>query len=155
MIGLYALLLLTSGVVLTGGIGLLQLDPKWLAPFLARHQGIGADGNARALRDRLSQLLCCPLPAGLWESEVLPARLPGYKPGDLDRLLNESELQWLGHGKGHVAFCFETDLDLMRPDGSAFPRARRGSGDKPMDGRQRPAGICSRFAGGQEAGGKA
>ncbi|MBU2551726.1 MAG: DEAD/DEAH box helicase [Proteobacteria bacterium] len=93
------------------------LDIDRLVPFLARHQGLseGKDGP-EALSGRLEQLLCLPLPARLWESEVLPARLPGYDPAWLDRLVQESDLGWIGHGPGLAAFCFETDLDLMNED---------------------------------------
>ncbi|MFH1138123.1 MAG: DEAD/DEAH box helicase [Pseudomonadota bacterium] len=87
--------------------------------FLAAHQGLTLpqaetapprEGLARCLEP----LLGLPLPAGLWESDILPARLPGYKTAWLDGLFQETDLRWLGGEKKTVAFCFEADLDLPR-----------------------------------------
>lgn len=49
-----------------------------------------------ALLDVIEQLQGAPIPAAVLESEVLPARLPEYRPGDLDTLLTAGELVWRG-----------------------------------------------------------
>ncbi|MEW5724089.1 MAG: DEAD/DEAH box helicase [Thermodesulfobacteriota bacterium] len=90
------------------------LPPGHLAFYLADWQGLtrpaqGLDGLER----RLGQLLCLPLPAGLWEAEVLPARLDAYDPSWLDTVIQSGELRWVGREKRTAAFCFESDLDLL------------------------------------------
>ncbi|MBT4494431.1 MAG: hypothetical protein HOC70_14410, partial [Gammaproteobacteria bacterium] len=62
--------------------------------------------------DRLRGL---PLPAALWETEILPARLNNYEPGQLDLLFQEGELMWLGLGEKTATFCLQDDLDLILP----------------------------------------
>lgn len=52
-------------------------------------------------------------PAALWESELLPARLPGYRTTDLDLVLQEGNISWLGTGDKRVTFAFNDDLDLL------------------------------------------
>ena len=52
--------------------------------------------------------------AKLLETELLPARLSDYNPSRLDSLLQESELRWIGTGDTRLAFCFESDLDLVQ-----------------------------------------
>ncbi len=95
------------------------LDIEWLPLFLAQHQGLIDTGNELAffieeLFRRLEQLLCLPLPAALWESEVLPARLRQYSTSWLDSAVGESNLRWIGSEKQRIAFCFESDLDLVQ-----------------------------------------
>ncbi len=94
------------------------LGIEWLPLFLADYPGItkpadrmpGVDG----LRQAVEQLLCFPAEAGLWESEIFPARLEPYDPSWLDTLMQEGELLWIG-GEGHrVTFCFESEIDLLQ-----------------------------------------
>lgn len=47
----------------------------------------------------IEQLAGLPLPASLWEQQVLPARVPGYKPALLDELLATGTVLWAGHGR--------------------------------------------------------
>lgn len=90
------------------------LDSEELQWFLARHQGLTEPGHTiDDLFDRLEQLLCLPLPAGIWESEVLPARLQPYHPSFMDTILQEGDLLWLGYPKQKISFCFASDLDLQ------------------------------------------
>jgi ATP-dependent Lhr-like helicase len=52
-----------------------------LALALACHQGLTHTGSGiDALAECISALSALPLPAGLWESEVLPARIGDYRP---------------------------------------------------------------------------
>lgn len=46
----------------------------------------------------VEQLCALPLPASVWETAVLPSRVRGYVPGDLDELLSCGEVLWQGHG---------------------------------------------------------
>lgn len=90
------------------------LDLHWLPVFLAENQGLlhpeeGVDGLFRCLE----KLLCYPSAAGLWESEILPARLRNYQTSWMDALMQEEDLAWLGVGKEEVAFCFQNELDLI------------------------------------------
>lgn len=95
-----------------------------LTPFLAAIQGISPRGqSAEALFERLRRLTCLPLPAGLWEAEVLPARMAGYAPADLDEVLRHGGLSWRGSGPGRICFVFPGDTDLLAADGG-----RDGSG---------------------------
>ena len=87
--------------------------------FLAWHQGVASRGDGiEGLQASLEKLLGYALPAGLWERQILPARLDPYYPAWLDSLMQESELLWVGCGKERVAFSFPADLDLLRePEG--------------------------------------
>jgi ATP-dependent helicase Lhr and Lhr-like helicase len=49
-----------------------------------------------ALLDAIEQLQGAPLPVSVLEPEVLPARVEGYRPADLDLLMGAGEVVWLG-----------------------------------------------------------
>jgi ATP-dependent Lhr-like helicase len=76
------------------------------ARFLADWQGIVAPDDARAQRlaaapadalmRAIAQLEGCPIPASVLETEVLPARVPGYRSYMLDQLLASGEVVWAG-----------------------------------------------------------
>ena len=51
-------------------------------------RGTAIDRRA-SLREALVPLQALPLPVALWESEVLPRRVPGYRPEHLDALSRE------------------------------------------------------------------
>ena len=59
------------------------------ACFLASWHGI--DRRA-SLREALVPLQALALPVSLWESEILPRRVPGYRPEQLDHLCATGEL---------------------------------------------------------------
>ncbi len=102
------------------------LDAAFLPLFLARYQGLSAKAeDEEALMNRLEQLLCLPLPAGMWETDILPARMNYYKCAYLDRIVSESDLCWTGFEKEKTAFCFETEFDLLGKS--------RSKGDKEND----------------------
>ncbi|MDQ1347869.1 MAG: ATP-dependent helicase Lhr and Lhr-like helicase, partial [Acidobacteriota bacterium] len=84
--------------------------------FLASWQGLTGRGTGgEGLQAALERLFGFPAPAGLWESDLLPARLEGYFPAWLDTLGEESELVWFGAGRERLAFAFRADLDLFQP----------------------------------------
>lgn len=65
----------------------------------------GIDGVARVIE----QLAGVPLPASVWESQILRARVRDYAPGMLDELIATGAVLWSGHGRlgeedGLVAF---------------------------------------------------
>lgn len=73
----------------------------------------GGTDPVERLFETIERLRCLPQPAGFWETELLPARLPDYDPQWLDLLLQQNDLMWTGTGEGQIAFTFREDLDLM------------------------------------------
>ncbi len=101
------------------------LGIEWLPLFLTDYQRITrAQGSPAGVQQDdieklhacLGQLICYPVEANLWESEILPARLHPYDPSWLDSLLQEGGLFWLGSQDHHITFCFESDVDLLQQD---------------------------------------
>ncbi|MEJ2358894.1 MAG: DEAD/DEAH box helicase, partial [Deinococcales bacterium] len=86
------------------------LPAEALQPFLADRQRVGHDASPS---EALEPLLGLPAPAGLWEGEVLPARVRGYDPRRLDALADETGLMWLGAGDERIAFALPDELDLL------------------------------------------
>lgn len=81
--------------------------------FLACWQGLANPaGEVRELAERLERLACLPLPAVLWETEVLPARCRSYDPAWLDAALEQTGFAWFGSGRERVLFTHPDDLDL-------------------------------------------
>jgi ATP-dependent Lhr-like helicase len=73
------------------------VEQRTLARLFTRWQGVlqprrGLD----ALLDVIENLQGAPLPASLLETEILPARIAGYKPADLDTLIAAGEVVWMG-----------------------------------------------------------
>jgi ATP-dependent Lhr-like helicase len=109
------------------------------ARFLADWQGIVAPDDARAQRlaaspvdsllRAIAQLEGCPIPASVLETEVLPARVPGYRPYLLDQLLASGEVVWagldpIGANDGRIAL-YRADREplLARTTGADAPKA--------------------------------
>jgi ATP-dependent Lhr-like helicase len=58
----------------------------------------------------------------LWEADVLPRRVPGYRPTDLDALCASGEVVWVGAGLDRVALFFREDAAVLgRPAGAPAP----------------------------------
>jgi ATP-dependent Lhr-like helicase len=100
-----------------------------LGKFLPNWHGI--DRRA-TLREALIPLQGLALPVSLWEAEVLPRRVPGYRPEQLDQLTASGELVWVGAGLDRVAVFFRDDAPLLgqpsaaaAPDGEAYDAIRR------------------------------
>ena len=92
-----------------------------LGRFLPSWHGIG---RRATLREALVPLQALPLPVSLWESEVLPRRVPGYAPAQLDQLCASGEVVWVGAGLDRVAVYFRDDAPVLgqvaaadRPEG--------------------------------------
>jgi ATP-dependent Lhr-like helicase len=98
------------------------------ARFLAAWHGI--DRRA-SLREALVPLQALPLPVSLWESEILPRRVPDYRPEQLDHLCATGEVAWVGAGLDRVAVYFREDAGVLGrfggttpPEGDAHDRIR-------------------------------
>jgi ATP-dependent Lhr-like helicase len=75
------------------------VEPTVLARFLTRWQQVLPSERRRgpdAVLDVVEKLQGVPLPASSLEREILPARVEGYLPGDLDQLAAAGELVWVG-----------------------------------------------------------
>jgi len=77
----------------------------------------GLDGVAAVVE----QLAGVPLPASAWESLILPARVPDYRPGMLDELTTSGEVWWAGHGRiggtdGWLSLHVAADAPMSLPD---------------------------------------
>ncbi len=81
-----------------------------LGRFLPSWHGIG---RRQTLREALVPLQGLPLPVAVWESEVLPRRVPGYRPADLDALCASGEVVWVGAGLDRVALYFRRDAGAL------------------------------------------
>ena len=73
------------------------VDPVVLCRFLVEYQGTTHPrrGDA-ALLDAIGQLEGCPLPASALLKDILPARVRGMTPRDLDALCSSGEVVWAG-----------------------------------------------------------
>ncbi|HEY2355484.1 MAG TPA: DEAD/DEAH box helicase [Gaiellaceae bacterium] len=90
-----------------------------LGRFLPSWHGI--DRRA-SLREALIPLQALALPVSLWESELLPRRVPGYRPEQLDQLCASGELVWVGAGLDRVAVFFRDDAAVLgRPSAAPAP----------------------------------
>ena len=89
-----------------------------LGRFLPHWHGV--DRRA-TLREALVPLQGLSLPVSLWESEVLPRRVPGFNPGQLDQLCASGEVVWVGAGLDRVAVYFRDDAPALGRPAAASP----------------------------------
>jgi ATP-dependent Lhr-like helicase len=74
------------------------------------------------LREALVPLQALALPVSLWETDVLPRRVPGYRPTELDALCASGEVVWVGAGLDRVALFFREDASALgKPAGAPAP----------------------------------
>lgn len=110
-------------------------EPASLGLLLGAWQGLTLSATERvrpgpeALLEVVEQLQGAAVPASVLEQDVLPARLPAYRPQDLDVLCAAGEVLWLGRGPlgerdGWVALYLSEDLPFLRP-----PEGERCDGD--------------------------
>jgi len=104
------------------------VEQEALARFVPGWHGI--DRRA-SLREALVPLQALPLPVSLWEPEVLPRRVPDYRPEHLDSLAASGEIVWVGAGLDRVAVYFREDAAALgqvaaaaRPDLEVHQRLR-------------------------------
>jgi ATP-dependent Lhr-like helicase len=96
------------------------VDPAVFGRLLTNWQGVvrrrlGLD----ALLDAVENLQGAPLPASIFESEILAARVDGYNPSDLDALTAAGEVVWcgvepLGERDGRLALYLTDHLPRLR-----------------------------------------
>jgi ATP-dependent Lhr-like helicase len=113
-------------------------DQRELAAFLPSWQGVDRHPAAGAGIDRLREVLVplqgIPLPAEVWERDVLPRRTGAYSPTWLDQLCSSGEVVWVGAGSlgrnsGKVALYFRDDAEAIGPPGRVGANAERPEGD--------------------------
>jgi len=99
-----------------------------LARFLPGWHGVD---RRSTLREALVPLQALALPVALWESDVLPRRVPGYRPEHLDALTATGEIVWLGAAQDRVALYFREDAAALgqvpaapRPEGEIHDAIR-------------------------------
>ena len=100
-----------------------------LGRFLPGWHGI--DRRA-TLREALVPLQGLALPVSLWETEILPRRVPGYQPASLDQLCATGEVVWVGAGP--------------RPRGALLPRRRAASSARRRAASRSPGRCTTRSA---------
>jgi len=73
------------------------VEPAVLGRLITSWQGVvRRRSGLDALLDAIETLQGAPLPASLLETEILPARIAGYNPADLDALTAAGEIVWCG-----------------------------------------------------------
>jgi ATP-dependent Lhr-like helicase len=101
------------------------VEQRVLARLITRWQGVvqprkGLD----ALLDVIENLQGAALPASVLETEILPARIRGYRPADLDTLVAAGEVTWvgldaIGERDGRVGLYLAEKLVTLWPVGQA------------------------------------
>ena len=100
--------------------------------------GRGSDG-VDGLAEVLTTLQGAALPASALEADILPARVEGYQPSDLDTLLTAGEVVWVGAGSlgsddGRVRLLWRDQVAALVPepdDGLAADDPDDVTGDRP------------------------
>jgi len=99
------------------------VEQATLARFLTHWQGLLTPRRGMdALLDVIENLQGAPIAASLLETAILPARIAGYQPGDLDTLIAAGEVAWagveaLGERDGRIALYLSDKMPLL-----ALPR---------------------------------
>jgi ATP-dependent Lhr-like helicase len=86
------------------------VEQEAFARFAPSWHGIG---RTASLREALVPLQALPLPVVLWEGEVLPRRVRGFRPEHLDALTASGEVVWVGAGQDRVALYFREDAAAL------------------------------------------
>jgi ATP-dependent Lhr-like helicase len=117
------------------------VEQRTLARLVTRWQGVvqprrGLD----ALLDVIESLQGAPLPASILETEILPARLVGYKAADLDTLIAAGEVVWvgmepLGERDGRIGLYLAEKLPVLWNAGLRAQGAGHGE-EGPTDERE-------------------
>jgi ATP-dependent Lhr-like helicase len=103
------------------------VDAAALARFLPAWQGADRPrGDVDALADAIARLQGTSVPASILETDVLPGRVRGYRPADLDALVASGDVAWvgaapLGSDDGRVTLVFRSDAPSLLPAGVPEP----------------------------------
>jgi ATP-dependent Lhr-like helicase len=107
------------------------VEPPVLGRLITAWQGVVRKrAGLDALLDVVESLQGAPLAASLLETEILPARIDGYRAGDLDALAAAGEVTWvgvesLGERDGRIAlYLIDAVAKLWRPPPAAPLTAR-------------------------------
>ena len=98
------------------------VDHNKFASFIADWQFITRPRRGQdALYDTIEQLQGAPLPASVLETEILPARIAGYRMGQIDELFVSGELLWrgiepVGSSDGRIAIYLAENYPLLAPE---------------------------------------
>ena len=96
------------------------VDPAVFVRLLTSWQGLSRRrGGLDALLDAIEHLQGAPMPASVFESEILAARVEGYSPADLDALCGAGEVVWcgiepVGERDGRLALYLTDHLPRLR-----------------------------------------
>lgn len=107
------------------------VDEQALARFLPAWQGVGVPRRGTdGLVEVLGALQGASVPASVLETDVLAARIVGYRSSDLDALCTAGEVVWIGDGAigatdGRVRLLFRDQAGLLVP----LPEGAVASGD--------------------------
>ncbi|MGR8919234.1 MAG: DEAD/DEAH box helicase, partial [Gammaproteobacteria bacterium] len=97
------------------------VDQADYAAFLCDWQSVTRPRRGtEALFDVVEQLQGAPLPASVLESEILPARIEGYRVGQIDELFVAGELVWrglepAGSQDGRIALYLTDHYPVLAP----------------------------------------
>ncbi|MEF8793295.1 DEAD/DEAH box helicase [Thiohalorhabdus sp.] len=141
-------------------------EPADYIRFLIEWQGLTktddetAPEGPEALLALIEQLEGFEAPAATWESEILPARLPGYDPQWLDQLCLSGRVVWArltppaaAHGRARRAGAIRTTpVALLQrknlPDWKALAAGFQGSNEA-LSGKAAKVGACLEERGAQ------
>ena len=116
------------------------VEPAVLGRLITHWQGVvRRRSGLDALLDAIEGLQGAPLIASILETEILPARVDGYQPSDLDALTTAGEVVWgglepLGEHDGRLALYLTDHVAKLRREptlerasgaGTSHPRASR------------------------------
>ncbi|MEP6973811.1 MAG: DEAD/DEAH box helicase, partial [Actinomycetota bacterium] len=107
------------------------VDASTLGRFLPVWQGASDpsttdSGGPEALLEAIGRLQGAAVPASILEHDILPARVRGYRPADLDALCASGDLVWIGAGPlgaddGRVCMFVRDRVRLLAPPASDEP----------------------------------
>ncbi|MCB1259827.1 MAG: DEAD/DEAH box helicase, partial [Acidimicrobiales bacterium] len=112
------------------------VDAAALARFAPGWQCVGGRrGGADGVADALGVLAGVAIPASVLERDVLPARVPDYRPADLDALCAAGEVVWAGAGPlgrrdGRIRLCFRDQAPMLLTPWIEAPAAPSGDGER-------------------------
>jgi ATP-dependent Lhr-like helicase len=120
-----------------------------LARFLPTWHGIGAGRRGPdALAHAIGALQGAALVASTLDTEILPARVAGYRPADLDAWCTAGEVVWVGAGAigsadGRIRLAFRDQAaTLLDPPDPASPDRPAGARHDAVRARLAARGAC-------------
>ncbi len=109
--------------------GLIHMDAS--NPDVRHLAGSDPGAATRRLEGAVEQLSLLPVALDALEELILPARIPGYRPVELDDLTRRDDVAWFGAGPGRIVLAIPEDRDLAAPRFHLPGDDAEGSGDSP------------------------